>query len=440
MTESTGQADVVDASSSSLEPTQMSQYLEHFNIALPNYAAFLILLLAAFMVYFIASRVLLVALRSMARRSSHTWDDALVNNNVGQRLTQLLPAFVVYGGIDLIPDTSQQFLDLVHNVTSAYMIVVIAITLVAVLSAANEIYESKPQARQRPIKGFIQLVQLGVMIMGGLLFIAALLDRSPVLLLSGFGAMTAVLLLVFKDTLLSLVASVQLTAQDMVRVGDWIEVPQFGADGDVVDVELHTIKVQNWDKTITTIPTHRLISDSFKNWRGMSASGGRRIKRSLFIDASSIHFLTDAEIEHCKRFKLLEEYIAGKEGELSEYNGAVTKTPEGQGNEAVNMRRLTNIGTFRAYAWRYLKQHPRIHDHMTLLVRQLQPGPQGVPIELYCFTTTTEWGQYEDIQSDIFDHLMAIVPEFGLRLFQEPGGTEFLIKSDSPSATLSNLP
>ena len=408
----------------------MAEYLQSFDIDLPNYAAVGALLLAAWLAYFLASRVLLVALRSLAKRSAQTWDDALINNRVGQRLTQLLPAFVIYVGIDLLPNISTDVEEFVHNLTSAYMIVVVAITIVALLNAANDIYETNPRARARPIKGFIQLVQLAVMIMGGLLFIAAVMDRSPVLLLSGFGAMTAVLLLVFKDTLLSLVASVQLTAQDMVRVGDWIEVPQFGADGDVVDVELHTIKVQNWDKTITTIPTHRLISDSFKNWRGMSASGGRRIKRALYLDASSIHFLSDEEAKRSKRFMLLEEYISGKEGELTEYNRELRGASNEERDVAVNMRRLTNIGTFRAYALRYLKQHPKIRKDMTLMVRQLPPGPQGVPIELYCFTTTTEWGEYEDIQADIFDHLLAIVPEFGLRLFQEPAGTEFSIRSE----------
>jgi miniconductance mechanosensitive channel len=308
------------------------------------------------------------------------------------------------------------------------MLVVAAITIIATLNAANDIYESNPQARQRPIKGFIQLLQLAVVILGGLLFISALLDQSPVLLLSGFGAMTAVLLLVFKDTLLSLVASVQLTAQDMVRVGDWIEVPQFGADGDVVDVELHTIKVQNWDKTITTIPTHRLISDSFKNWRGMSTAGGRRIKRALYLDASSIHFMGADELQRCKRFRLLDEYLAGKEDELGVHNRKMGSDPTTNPDAVVNLRRLTNIGTFRAYAWRYLKQHPNIRQDMTLLVRQLAPSPQGIPIELYCFTTTTAWGEYEDIQADIFDHLLAIVSEFGLRLFQQPAGTEFSIK------------
>jgi len=268
-------------------------------------------------------------------------------------LAQLVPVLIVYVGVDKLPRIDEGVEIFVLNVTSAYMIVVAALTIVAILNAANAIYESNPRSRQRPIKGFIQLVQLVVMVLGVLLFIAAVLDRSPVLLLSGFGAMTAVLLLAFKDTLLSFVASIQLSTQDLVRVGDWIEVPQFGADGDVVDVALHTVKIQNWDKTITTIPTHRLISDSFKNWRGMSVSGGRRIK---------------------------------------------------------------------------LRQHPQIRQDMTLMVRHLSPGPQGIPIEVYCFTATTVWAEYEAIQADIFDHLMAIVPEFGLRLFQQPAGTEFSVK------------
>lgn len=409
----------------------MIEQLAQYNPVLPDIAVLCILLLGAWVSYLIASRVLLRLVHSVAERSLQTWDDALVRHRVGAKLAQLIPAFVIYLGVDVLPSINESLEALILNVTSAYMIVVVAITIIAILNAINDIYESNPEARQRPIKGFIQLVQLAVLIMGGLLFVAALLDRSPVLLLSGFGAMTAILLLVFKDTLLSLVASVQLTAQDMVRVGDWIEVPQFGADGDVVDVELHTIKVQNWDKTITTIPTHRLISDSFKNWRGMSASGGRRIKRAIYLDASSIHFLTADEVERCKRFLLLEDYIGDKESELAEYNRKLEGLTAIEREAAVNMRRLTNIGTFRAYTRQYLEQHPRIRQDMTLLVRQLSPGPQGVPIEIYCFTTTTAWGEYEDIQADIFDHLLAIVPEFGLRLFQQPAGTEFSIKQAS---------
>jgi miniconductance mechanosensitive channel len=410
----------------------MIERLAQYHPLLPDLAVICILLFGAWAAYIFTSRILLVVLRTVAKRTSHTWDDALIENRVGAKLAQLVPVFIIYLGVDLLPSINKTAEALVMNVTSAYMIVVVTITVIAVLSTANDIYESTPEARKRPIKGFIQLLQLAVMILGGLLIIAALLDRSPVLLLSGFGAMTAVLLLVFKDTLLSLVASVQLTAQDMVRVGDWIEVPQFGADGDVVDVELHTVKVQNWDKTITTIPTHRLISDSFKNWRGMSASGGRRIKRSLYVDASSIHFLSPEELDRCKRFLLLEEYLGGKEGELSTYNQELTGLSARERDAAVNMRRLTNIGTFRAYTWRYLNQHPQIRKDMTLLVRQLQPGAQGLPIELYCFTSTTEWNAYEDIQADIFDHLMAIVSEFGLRLFQQPAGTEFSFRQLEP--------
>ena len=232
--------------------------------------------------------------------------------------------------------------------------------------------------------------------------------------------MTAVLLLVFKDTILSLVASVQLTAQDMVRVGDWIEMPQFGADGDVVDVQLHTVKVQNWDKTITTIPTHRLITDSFKNWRGMSQSGTRRIKRAVHIDLSSVRFHSADEVSYFERFALLKDYIANKQRELDEYNAGLATAVD----DAVNQRRLTNIGTFRAYTLNYLRNHPKIHPDATLIVRQLAPGPEGVPLEIYCFTNTTAWSEYEDIQSDIFDHLLAIVPEFGLRLYQKPAGSD----------------
>jgi miniconductance mechanosensitive channel len=406
----------------------MLERLSQYHPLLPDTAVILMLLVGAWIAYLFASRILLAAVHKVAARTAHTWDDALVNNRVGAKLAQLAPVFVIYLGVDHLSGIDETVERLLLNLTSAYMVVVVTITLIALLNALNDIYEANPQARMRPIKGFIQLLQIAFMILGALLCISVLLNRSPVLLLSGFGAMTAVLLLVFKDTLLSLVASVQLTAQDLVRVGDWIEVPQFGADGDVVDVELHTIKVQNWDKTITTIPTHRLISDSFKNWRGMSASGGRRIKRALYIDASSIHFLTSEEIRRCKRFLLLEQYLEGKEEELAEYNQELVSPAAAERDAEVNMRRLTNIGTFRAYAWRYLKQHPRIRQDMTLLVRQLSPGPQGVPIELYCFTGTTAWGEYEDIQADIFDHLLAIVPEFGLRLFQQPAGTEFSFK------------
>ena len=387
---------------------------------LPPVVGLAALLAFAAVIDLIVKHVVIRVVRAFARRSSTTWDDALVTHNVFGRLVHVVPALIVFVGTPLIPDLPEGGVQLIRNVAMGYMVLMLTLALTAMLSAANTIYETTPVAKDRPLKGFVQLVQIVIWIFGGVMIISAVLDRSPLLLLSGFGAMTAILLLVFKDTILSLVASVQLTAQDMVRVGDWIEMPQFGADGDVVDVQLHTVKVQNWDKTITTIPTHRLITDSFRNWRGMSQSGTRRIKRSLHIDVSTIRMQTDEEIEHFTRFALLKDYIKNKEQELSDYNAGLATEVD----EAVNRRRLTNIGTFRAYAYNYLKNHPKIDKDATLMVRQLGPGPEGLPLEIYCFTNTTVWAVYEGIQSDIFDHLLAIVPEFGLRLYQKPAGSD----------------
>lgn len=400
----------------------MFEKLGSIHPLLPLVAGVLTLLAGAVFVDLLAKRLLLSSVRGFARRSRQTWDDALVAHNVFGRLVQVLPALIVFVGIPFVPGLSEGVVQLMRNVAMGYMVLMLTLALTAALSAANTIYAATPVARDRPLKGFVQLVQIVVWIFGGTMIIAAVLDRSPLLLLSGFGAMTAILLLVFKDTILSLVASVQLTAQDMVRVGDWIEMPQFGADGDVVDVQLHTVKVQNWDKTITTIPTHRLITDSFRNWRGMSLSGARRIKRAIYIDVSTIRMQTEDEVNHFMRFALLKDYIADKEQELADYNKGLA--PEVDAD--VNSRRLTNIGTFRAYAYNYLKNHPRIQKDMTLIVRQLGPGPEGLPLEIYCFTNTTEWAVYEDIQSDILDHLLAIVPEFGLRLYQKPAGSDLM--------------
>ena len=383
-------------------------------------AGSLLLILIAILADLGAKRLLLAAVRVIAARTRSEWDDALVEQKVFDRLAQVVPAIILYAGIELVSGWPEAGQALVRNVASAYMILMTLLTLTAALSAANQIYESRPMARDRPIKGFVQLAQVAIYILGAILVIAALIDRSPVILLSGLGAMTAVLLIVFKDTLLSLVASLQLTGQDMIRVGDWLEVPQFGADGDVIDVALYTVTVQNWDKTITKIPTHRLIADSFKNWRGMAESGARRIKRSINVDFNSVRFLTDNEVQRFKNFALLQDYIEAKEVELKDYNKALDVS----GESDVNLRRLTNIGTFRTYVYNYLKQHPKVHDRMTLIVRQLQPGTEGLPIEIYCFSNDTDWAAYEGIQDDIFDHVFAIAPEFGLRLYQRPAGAD----------------
>jgi len=230
------------------------------------------------------------------------------------------------------------------------------------------------------------------------------------------------------------VASVQISSNDIIRVGDWIEMPQLNADGDVIDIALHTVKVQNFDKTITTIPTKRFITDSFRNYRGMQEAGGRRIKRALNIDQNSVHFLSDAEREHLHRFNLLDDYLTAKEQELADWNRKLEK----RGQEPVNTRRVTNLGTFRAYVERYLRAHPGVHQGMTLLVRQMPLSSEGLPVEIYCFTNTTVWAQYEGIQGDIFDHLLSILPEFGLHVFQHPSGRDFR-KRLEPTEAMTSL-
>ena len=382
-------------------------------------AGVVLLALLAVVADLVAKRQLVRVVHGISRRSKHTWDDALIQHGVFGRLAQILPALVFYFGLKLVPGLRDGVVVVGENLALSYGLLMLSLAVGALLSSVNSIYEQYPVATERPIKGFLQVAKIVVFVLTGVLIVATVTERSPVLLLSGLGAMTAVLLLVFKDTILSLVASVQLTSLDMVRVGDWVEMPQCNADGDVVDVSLHTVKIQNWDKTFTTIPTHRLIVDSFKNWRGMDESGGRRIKRELRIDINSVRFLTAEEVERFKGFALLKDYIDRKLEDLAAYNAAV-----GEETENVNLRRLTNLGTFRAYILAYLKHHPKIHREMTLIVRQLQPGPTGLPLEIYAFTNITEWSTYEDIQADIFDHLLAVAGEFGLSMYQEPAGRD----------------
>ncbi|MCX7585765.1 mechanosensitive ion channel family protein [Phenylobacterium sp. 58.2.17] len=339
---------------------------------------------------------------------------------VARHLANVVPAILVARGVSAIPHLAEPVVTVTRNVAGAYMVLTLALAAGAALNVVNTLYRQRPGADARPIKGYLQVFKIIVYAGATILIAAALMEQSPLLLLSGLGAMAAVLMLVFKDTILSLVASVQLTSNDMLRVGDWIEMPQLHADGDVIDIALHTVKVQNWDKTITTIPTHRLITESYKNWRGMFETGGRRIKRTLLVDQGSVRFLSPDERIGLQRFALIEDYLVQKQSELERSNAAVHEA----GGDLVNTRRVTNIGTFRAYVLAYLHAHPSISQDMTLLVRQLQPTPQGLPLEIYAFTNTTAWAAYEAIQADIFDHLIAILPEFGLQLFQSPSGKD----------------
>ncbi|HEY6611701.1 MAG TPA: mechanosensitive ion channel family protein [Pseudomonas sp.] len=340
--------------------------------------------------------------------------------SIARRLSNIVPALILSNGVALIPGLPQVAVTVVENVCRAFIVLTIALAIGGALKQANRLYEQRPDAHLKPIKGYLQVLEIGVYTLATILMVATLIDRSPLILLSGLGAMAAVLMLIFQHTLLSLVASVQISSNDIIRVGDWVEMPQLNADGDVIDIALHTVKVQNWDKTITSIPTKRFISDPFKNWRGMQESGGRRIKRSLFLDQNSVRFLVAAEVEQLRHFALLRDYLGQKESELETWNLMLLE----QGAAPLNQRRLTNLGTFRAYVEIYLRHNPQIRQDMTLLVRQLAPTAAGLPLELYCFTNTTVWTEYEAIQADIFDHLLAILPEFGLRVFQHPSGAE----------------
>ncbi|AGL83375.1 mechanosensitive ion channel family protein [Pseudomonas protegens] len=379
-----------------------------------------LLLVVALLVGRVARYLVLHAVKLLGRQPALHWLNDLRHNKVFHRLAQMTPSLVIQFGLHLVPELSKTSLLFLGNLAMAFTILFQLLALSALLNALLDIYARTEHARTRSIKGYVQLAKMVLYVFGAIIIVATLIDRSPLLLLSGLGAMSAVILLVYKDTLLSFVASVQLTSNDMLRVGDWIEMPQVGADGDVVDITLHTVKVQNFDKTIVSIPTWRLMSESFKNWRGMQQSGGRRIKRSLYIDASGVRFLHDDEEVRLSKVRLLTDYIGRKQSELKSWN-------EAQGNVAAlsaNRRRMTNIGTFRAYALAYLKSHPEIQPNMTCMVRQMQTTAQGIPLEIYCFTRTTAWVDYERIQGDIFDYLLAVMPEFGLNLYQQPSGTD----------------
>ncbi|MDY7566113.1 mechanosensitive ion channel family protein [Pseudomonas sp. RTC3] len=380
-----------------------------------------LLLVVALALGRVARFVILHMAKLLGRQPAMHWIVDLLHNKLFHRLAQMVPSLVIQFGLNLVPELSNASKHFLGNVALAFTILFQVLALGALLNALLDIYARTDHARTRSIKGYVQLAKMILYIFGAIIIVATLIDRSPLLLLSGLGAMSAVILLVYKDTLLSFVASVQLTSNDMLRVGDWIEMPQVGADGDVVDITLHTVKVQNFDKTIVSIPTWRMMSESFKNWRGMQQSGGRRIKRSLFIDASGVRFVRDDEELKLTQIHLLTDYIGRKQAELKSWN-------EAQGNVAAlsaNRRRMTNIGTFRAYALAYLHSHPDIQPDMTCMVRQMQATAQGIPLEIYCFTRTTAWADYERIQGDIFDYLLAVMPEFGLSLYQQPSGMDF---------------
>ena len=384
------------------------------------------LLLVAVCSFLLARKVVLRLVTQAAGRTNTRWDDALVERGVVSQASYLVPAVVVYFGLDFFSfDT-----EILARIVRAWFVFCLVIMTSRLLGAGADIYEHYPISNRRPIKGYIQLANLIVFLIGAILALCTLLDISPWGIMSGLGAMTALLILVFRDTILSLVASLQIAAYDMVRTGDWIEMPGLGVDGDVIDVSLHTVRVQNWDKTIITVPTHRLIQDSFKNWRGMTEAGGRRIKRSLLVDQTSIKFLDQAAVDRLSQIENLQPYLADKMSDLANAN----RGKEGGEGPSLNRRELTNIGTFRAYAEAYLRENTNIHNEMTFMVRQLPPSSNGLPIEIYVFSNNTDWESFEIIQADIFDHLLASLPTFELRLFQLPTGFDMRIMADGRKA------
>jgi len=381
----------------------------------------ILLLLLAFISYWVTKQFMVRLIEIVFKRSKNTWDDALVHNGFVQRLSYLMPIIVIYLSADFLLPRQALAPEFFKRFAMVFFVMAGVWMLDSILLAIREIYSKSHMASRRPIRGYLDAVKIIAYVMAGIFIVSILTDKSPWGVLSILGGFTVVLMLVFKDTILGFVASIQLSGHDMIRIGDWIEMPKYGADGDVIDVSIHTVKVRNWDKTITTIPTYGLVTDAFKNWRGMSESGGRRIKRALHLDMSSVKFCTDEMLEHFKKFDLIKDYISGKQEEISEYN----KEHETDTSKLINGRRQTNIGVFRAYIVAYLKNHPKIHQNMTFLVRHLEPTQHGLPIQIYVFSNDQAWANYEAIQADIFDHLLAAVPEFELRVFQNPTGYDF---------------
>lgn len=384
-------------------------------------ATITLILLLAYASYWITKRYMVHVIEIIFKRSKNTWDDALVQHGFVRRLSLLMPIIVVYMSADLMLPGQAMTSELFKRLAMVFFVFAGVWMLDAILLAIREIYNKSDVSFRRPIRGYLDGIKIIAYVMAVIFIVSILTGKSPWGVLSILGGFTVVLMLVFKDTILGFVASIQLSGHDMVRVGDWIEMPKYGADGDVINVTIHTVKVRNWDKTITTIPTYSLVSDAFKNWRGMSESGGRRIKRALHIDMSSIKFCTDEMLERFRKFDLIKNYITEKQKEIATYNKEHTSNPE----QLINGRRQTNIGVFRAYIIAYLKNHPKIHQSMTFLVRHLEPTQYGLPVQIYVFSNDQVWANYEAIQADIFDHLLAAVPEFDLRLFQNPSGYDF---------------
>ena len=392
-------------------------YANYLNI----FFGIFVILILAFLADVITRRLIVTLIGRLIKRTSTTWDDILYEKKVFNRLSHLAPALILRYSIGHVLGDFENLTSFLQGAITIYMIIIALLVINSFILSLNSIYETLPVAENRPIKGYLQVVQIIIYCIAIILVLSIILGKSPAKLLTGIGALTAVLILVFKDTILGFIASIQLAANNMIKIGDWITMPKYNADGTVTEITLNTAKVQNWDKTISTIPTYALVSESFSNWRGMEESGGRRIKRHINIDMRSVKFCTSEMLERLKKIIYLKEYTENKQKELEKYN----KENNISDDLVVNGRRMTNLGTFRKYLESYLKNHPMIHNDMTFLVRHLQPTDKGIPLEIYVFSKDQRWAYYESIQADIFDHILSVIPQFDLKVFQNPSGEDF---------------
>lgn len=379
-----------------------------------------VILAIAFLGDAICRHIILTAVARLVKKTKATWDDIVFDRKVLTHVSHLVAPILLYILLPLAI-SNLGLLSFIQRICMIYIIAVFLKFISSLLTALFHVYSEKEQFRDRPLKGLLQTVQVILFFIGGIIIVSILIDKSPMVLLTGLGASAAVLMLVFKDSIMGFVSGIQLSANNMLRVGDWIQMPKYGADGTVIEVTLNTVKVRNWDNTITTIPPYALVSDSFQNWRGMQESGGRRIKRSIRIDMNSVKFCTPEMLAKYKKIQLLKDYIEETEKVIEDYN----KEHGIDNSILVNGRRQTNLGVFRAYLTNYLKSLPTVNQDLTCMVRQLQPTEQGIPLELYFFSAIKAWVPYEGVQADVFDHVLAIIPEFDLHVFQNPTGEDF---------------
>ena len=383
---------------------------------------FVAMLFIALLLWIIGQWVIHRFISRLVKRSSSQWDDVMAERGVFRKLGHLVPAIVISTLTPVVLTDYPTYVPFVEKIMAAFIVLVIIRVVVSAIGAANIYLSRSPKYRDKPIASFTQLAKLIFWFIGVIIILAIVIGRNPIYMFSALGAVSAVLLLIFKDTILGFIASIQVTINDMVRIGDWVSMPKYGADGDVSEINLTTVKVINWDKTISTVPTYSFVSDSFVNWRGMQESGGRRIKRSISLKMSGIRFCDDEDLERYSKIQRVRGYIKQRKAEIEAYNiehDIDTK------NSIVNGRRMTNIGIFRAYILQYLRDNPGLNQEMTCMVRQLEPTDMGVPLEIYCFTATVKWLEYEGIQGDIFDHILATVGHFDLEVFESPAGSDF---------------